>query len=123
MNYKLHSKIKNKSSFIVVLTILIITLGFNSQVFSHGGKNHAENEFTSFSALNMAVTLYGQLLMKNKLMETWETDLVKINISTRVNDGENEFVVSFEKASGDPNKVFIFYDAKGNYTGSNFTGD
>ena len=75
MNSKLHTIIKYKSFFISVLTILIITVGFNSQVFSHGGKNHGENEFTSFSALNKAVTLYGQLLMKNKLMETWETDL------------------------------------------------
>ena len=123
MNSNLHTKLKYKSLFISVLTILIITVGFNSQVFSHGGKNHGENEFTSFSALNKAVTLYGQLLMKNKLMETWETDLVNINILTRTNNGEDEFVVSFEKTSGDPNKVFIFFDAKGNYLGSNFTGE
>ena len=116
-------KIKTRKSFIIALTIIFVTLVSSSYVFSHGGKNHGENEFTSFRALDKAVKLYGQLLMKNKLIEAWETDLVKINISTRSNNGGSEFVVSFEKASGDPKKLFIFIDSEGNYAGSNFTGE
>jgi hypothetical protein len=115
----------NKSFRIFVYTTLIIitvSLLIIPSALSHGGKKHEENEFTAFSALKMATQLYGQLLSKGKLAEDWEIGLVNISISTRKGQVGEEFIVLFEKSNGDPNKVFIFFDAAGKYLGSNFTG-
>lgn len=107
----------------IIFIILMVNIMIIPQAFSHGGKTHDENEFTAFSALNEATKLYGKLLEDGKLQETWEIELVNIKISNREKNGDKEFVVSFEKTSGDPAKVFIFIDANGNYSGSNFSGE
>lgn len=104
------------------LIIMTVSLLIIPSAFSHGGKKHAENEFTAFSALKMATQLYGELLTKGKLSEDWEIELVNISISTRKGQVGEEFIVLFEKSNGDPKKVFIFFDATGKYLGSNFTG-
>ena len=88
--------------------------------FGHGGK-HAD-EFTQLQALQKATELYEQLISKGKLDPSWETGLQNISISGRKSEGKNEVVVSFERQDGDPKMVYIFFDAKGNYAGSNFTG-
>lgn len=112
--------------YLIPLYMLLIVFSVSFIViptaFSHGGKVHAENEFTAFDALQKATKLYGQLLTKGKLSEAWEFDLVNIFLSTRVGQNGNEFVVLFQIASGEQNKVFIFFDATGKYLGSNFTG-
>ena len=123
MKNKLYSKSKNQIIGVFSATIILLSFMIIPQVFSHGGKTHEENEFTAFSALNGATKLYGELLAKGKLDETWEMELVNVSISTRQNQGNKEFVISYEKSNGDPKKVFIFFDADGKYTGSNFSGE
>jgi len=123
MKNKLYSKLKIQIIGVFIATIFLLSFMILPQAFSHGGKTHEENEFTAFSALNGATKLYGQLLGKSKLDETWEMELVNVSISTRQNQGNKEFVVSFEKLNGDPKKVFIFLDVDGKYTGSNFSGE
>jgi hypothetical protein len=117
------SKIKIQTLIYTVITIIAVSLIMIPSAFSHGGKKHGENNFTSFMALKEATKLYGQLIEKGKLPESWEMELKSISISTRQKQDDTEFVVSFEKSSGDPNIVFIFLDATGKYSGSNFTGE
>ena len=115
-------KRKSKIFTVTMATFLLAISTLIPSAFSHGGKNHGENGITAYSVLKEATVLYGQLLEKGKLAETWELDLDSIKVTTRQKQGNTEFVVSFEKSSGDPNKVFIFFDATGKYSGSNFTG-
>jgi hypothetical protein len=90
-------------------------------VWAHGGKQHGENEFTAFLALREGAKLYDKLIVSGKLPGEWETDLVRAEISTR-KDGR-EYVVSFHREPGDPAAVYFFFTAKGEYAGSNFTGE
>ena len=102
-----------------VLVAFLITA---SLAFSHGGK-HAPGEFTHLQALKKATELYDQLIGKGKLDQSWENTLTKVDVSKRAKDDKDEIVVSFRRASGDPQTVYIFFNASGKYTGSNFTGE
>jgi hypothetical protein len=100
------------------IAILLAT----AQVLAHGGKGHASS-FTALHALQKATGLYDKLVASGKLVESWETDLKKVDISNRQKGDKWEYVVSFERSAGDPSTVYIFFTAEGKYSGSNFTGD
>jgi uncharacterized protein DUF6488 len=115
-----HKQITRYSTLLLsIWVVLILTI----PAFGHGGKTHADNAFTSFQALQKATELFDRLVASGKLEETWETELVTVGISTRARANEEEKVVSFKKASGTPDTVYIFFTAAGKYSGSNFTGE
>jgi hypothetical protein len=109
-------------SAIIASSLGILILFAASLVFSHGGKEHATSEFTAFQALQKATKLYDRLVDSGKLEESWETDLIKVEISSRSREDRKELVVSFHRAKGEPNTVYIFFSDDGEYAGSNFTG-
>lgn len=100
--------------------ILILVLLVSATVaFSHGGKHSAE-EFTHLQALKKAIELYDRLIDSEKLDQTWEHNLARVDISNRQKDNK---AVAFQRSEGEPTTVYIFFDAvKGKYSGSNFTG-
>jgi hypothetical protein len=57
------------------------------------------------------------------LDQSWENKLSKVDVFKREKDDKNEIVVSFQRASGEPKTVYIFFDSSGKYSGSNFSGD
>ena len=103
---------------------LIVALLVSATVaFSHGGK-HSTEEFTHLQALKKAIELYDRLIDSDKLDQSWEHNLAKVNISNRQKDGKKEIVVALQRAEGEPTTVYIFFDAvDGKYSGSNFTGE
>lgn len=115
-----HSIIKQGISR-VSLCVLILALG--STVFAHGGKSHAQGDFTALQALQKATTLYDRLIVSGKLDESWETGLKSVQVVTREKKGKREFRVGFERSEGKPDKVYIFLTSDGQYAGSNYDGD
>ena len=105
------------STLILFVGLLMVTL----PAFSHGGKEHGST-FTPLQALQKATELYDELVASGKLSENWEIDLVKVDISNREKGGQKEHVVAFQRKTGQPDKVYIFFSADGKYAGSNFTG-
>lgn len=103
----------------MVLSILWINVGFSD---AHGGKKHANSEFTPLQALQKAVTAYDKLIVSGKLEESWETGLQNVEVVTREKNGKMEYRVTFQRNEGTPNAVYIFYSENGEYTGSNFDG-
>ena len=101
----------------MALFAVIITAAL---AFGHGGKH--SDKFTRFQALQKATKLFDQLITKGKLDLSWETGLENVAISKRKNKGKDEVLVSFQREDGDPKAVYIFFDSKGKYIGSNFTG-
>lgn len=93
-----------------------------TSVFAHGGKSHGETEFTSFQAVQKASQLYDRLIISGKLNGAWETGLSSITINSRQTDGKKEYVVKFMRSQGEPDSVYFFFDLKGEYSGSNFSG-
>ena len=117
--------LKNRENMNLILTIFFLTLlflVFTSIAFSHGGK-HAPGEFTNLQALKKATELYDQLIGKGKLDQSWENNLIQVDVFKRGTDEKNEVVVSFQRDSGDPKTVYIFFNSSGKYAGSNFTGE
>ena len=107
----------------IAIGLIVMALFISSSlVFSHGGK-HAPGEFTHLQALKKATELYDQLIGKGKLDQSWENTLSQVVVSKRIKDNKDETVVSFQRASGDPQTVYIFFDSSGKYSGSNFTGE
>lgn len=115
-------KEKNLNYGIATVFLSIIFLVLASLAFSHGGK-HDPGEFTHLQALKKATELYDQLIEKGKLDQGWENKLSQVDIIKRGTEDKNEIVVSFQRASGDPKTVYIFFSAGGKYAGSNFTGE
>jgi hypothetical protein len=107
---------------IVIGFLIIVLLISASLAYSHGGK-HAPGEFTHLQALKKATALYDQLIEKGKLDQSWEKQLAQVDVFKRGVDDKHEIVVSFQRESGDPKTVYIFFDAGGKYAGSNFSGD
>jgi predicted PurR-regulated permease PerM len=108
-------------SIVAVFALFTIVLVAGS-VFAHGGKKHADS-FTALQALQKSADLFNQLVGSGKLDESWETDLANVGISNRQKGGNTEYVVSFQRSTGDPRTVYIFFTADGKYSGSNFTGE
>jgi hypothetical protein len=90
--------------------------------FSHGPKGHGGMTFTPLQAAKKGIMLYDKLVAKGKLAEAWETELNDIKVIPRNNNNKEEFVVQFNRTNGDPRSVYIFFNEKGEYSGSNFTG-
>lgn len=108
---------------IAVCTLFIpLTIIISSTAFGHGGKTHGGQTFTAFQALQKATQLYDRLITSGKLPEDWETNLYAIKIDVRNSAEKREVVVQFEKTQGSPTSVYFFFDEKGEYSGSNFTG-
>jgi len=80
-------------------------------------------EFTALQAAKKGIVLYDRLVESGKLEESWETDLANIEVFSRQREKKMEYVVKFSRRKGNPLSVYIFFDEKGEYTGSNFTGD
>ena len=118
---KLYRTKLNKSVFFVIILMVSIFMPV-STTFAHGPKGHTDMEFTALQAVQKGLTLYNRLLASGKLIESWETDLENIEISMRMNDNRNEFVVSFSRSKGEPRSVYIFFNDQGVYIGSNFNG-
>jgi len=57
------------------------------------------------------------------LDQSWENKLSQVDVFKREKDDKNEIVVSFQRESGEPKTVFIFFNASGKYSGSNFSGE
>ncbi|UCD89917.1 MAG: hypothetical protein JSW04_00290 [Desulfobacterales bacterium] len=115
-------KVIQKQAFILLILIAAILLTA-VPAFSHGGKSHAEGSFTQLQALKQASKMYDQLIVSSKLDESWETNLVEVKISIRNHSGKKEVVVSFHRLKGAPEAVYFFFTPKGEYAGSNFTGE
>ena len=90
---------------------------------AHGPKGHGGQSFTALEAAKKGITLYDKLVAGGKLEESWETELIGIKVFPRSEANKKEFVVKFDRRQGDPRSVFIFFDDKGVYSGSNFTGE
>ena len=119
MLFKKEGKINYTIAIAFLLAVFFISA---SLAFSHGGK-HAPGEFTHLQALKKATELYDQLIGKEKLDQTWENTLSQVDVFKRGASDKNEIVVSFKRASGEPKTVYIFFDASGKYSGSNFSGE
>lgn len=113
-------KALRKTGFGLVLITAILFIAIPA--FGHGGKEHAEGSFTPLQALLKATKMYEQLIVSGKLGESWETNMVKVEISTRENPGNKELVVSFSRSIGNSETIYIFFSEDGKYIGSNFTG-
>ena len=108
-------------SIVAVVALFTILSGAGS-VLAHGGKKHATS-FTALQALQQGTDLFNKLVGSGKLGESWETDLANVEIANRQKGGQTEYVVSFQRSTGDPKTVYIFFTADGKYSGSNFTGE
>ena len=109
--------------FLVFVMAVGFFLSFATLAFSHGGKTHNEETFTSFQAVQKATQLYDRLIASGKLSEVWETGLKTIKISTRNTGDTIEYVVQFETVKKNPESVYFFFSQDGMYSGSNFTGE
>ncbi len=102
--------------------LFVVFLISASLAFSHGGK-HDPEEFTHLAALKKATGLYDQLVGNGKLDQSWEEKLSQVEVIRREKEDKSEIVVSFHRAEGDPQTVYIFFAASGQYSGSNYTGE
>lgn len=117
--------LKNRDNMRILGSIIFLLIAFlvsASLAFSHGGK-HKAGEFTHLQALKKATELYDQLIGKGKLDQSWENTLSQVDVFKRGKNDKNETVVSFQRTSGEPKTVYIFFNASGKYSGSNFTGE
>ena len=121
----IHLKInKNIKLLIIAVSVIgFVSLGIGTlPAFSHGGKTHGGEMFSAFQAVQKATQLYDRLIASGKLSEAWETELKTIHIAVRKPKDRREYVVQFQRAEGDPDSVYFFFDQEGEYAGSNFTG-
>ena len=121
----IHLNISKKlKSFIITVSVIgFISIGIGVlPAYSHGGKTHEGEMFSAFQAVQKATQLYDRLITSGKLPEAWETELTSIHINIRQSKDKREYVVQFKKANGEPDSVYFFFDQKGEYAGSNFTG-
>jgi len=109
--------------FIVLIIFLLMILMSVSMASAHGPKGHGGVEFTALQAAKKGIVLYDELLASGKLKEPWETDLKNIEVFPRQSGQKRELVVKFSRSKGEPLSVYIFFTEKGEYSGSNFTGN
>ena len=108
---------------IAVILVSLILMLFAATTSAHGPKGHGGQSFTALEAAKKGISLYDKLVAGGKLEESWETGLIEIKVIPRSTGNKKEFAVQFDRAQGDPRSVFIFFDEKGEYSGSNFTGE
>ena len=116
----------NRKKLICSATSVFLFLGLACAavaVYAHGGKSHGPGrEFTNLEALKKATEFYDQLVANNKLDANWETTVDKVQMAERRKGTDIEKVVAFSRTAGDPRTVYIFFTSRGDYSGSNFTG-
>lgn len=103
-------------SIITVIMVLLIV----SLAFAHGAKGHSD-KVTPLLAVKKGTMMYDKLVASGKLDASWETGLETINVYWR-DTGQKEVVVKFSRSAGEPRSVYIFFNEKGEYSGSNFSG-
>lgn len=119
-----HLRSDNSSKYFFMLIVLLLMFLPNvSLVSAHGPKGHGGVEFTSLQAAKKGIELYDKLVASGKLEESWETDLKNIEVFERQSGEKREVVVKFSRNQGEPLSVYIFFTAKGDYSGSNFKGN
>jgi hypothetical protein len=101
----------------------LVVVSWGIPVFGHGPKGHEGMPFTALMAAKKGVELYDRLVTSGKLDESWETKLTDISILIRNSNNEKEIIVQFKRSNGNPKSVYIFFTEKGEYNGSNFTGE
>lgn len=101
----------------------LVVVSWGTSVFGHGPKGHDDMDFTALMAAKKGVELYDRLVTSGKLDESWGTELTDISILIRNNKNEKEIIVQFKRSKGNPRSVYIFFTEKGEYNGSNFTGE
>lgn len=112
------------SNLFIRLMMTMLTLLFvSSTTFAHGPKGHDGVEFTAMQAVKKSIELFDRLIASGKLEEDWETGLQRIETSERNTGKGKELVVKFTRAKNQPQAVYIFFTEKGDYNGSNFTGE
>ena len=107
----------------VITATIFLSIGGKTPIHAHGPKGHQGISFTALAAAKKGLDLYDKLVANGKLEESWETTLSDIKVHEQNQSGKREFKVQFDRSSGNPRSVFIFFDKDGNYTGSNFTGE
>jgi hypothetical protein len=123
MNITFKSKKYILDCFICAAIAILFVFASASTAPAHGPKGHGGTEFTALQAVKKGFVLYDQLISSGKLPESWETELVNIEVRQRTKQTQNEYVVKFNRKEGDPSSVYIFFTEKGDYSGSNFTGE
>ena len=121
----IHFKTGYKLRLVIITAAVIgfIYMGIGAlPAYSHGGKTHGGEIFTAFQAVQKATQLYDRLISSEKLPEVWETELRSINIAIHKSTDKREYVIQFQRAKGDPDSVYFFFNQQGQYSGSNFTG-
>ena len=122
----MHNHLKSKNTSKYFFTPIVLLLMFHlsvSLVSSHGPKGHGGAEFTALQAAKKGIELYDKLLASGKIKAPWETDLTNIEVFSRQSGEKKEVVVKFSRSKGEPLSVYIFFTQKGDYSGSNFTGN
>ena len=109
--------------FTTLILLLLMVLMSVPLASAHGPKGHGGAEFTALQAAKKGIELYDQLVASGKLKVSWETDLKNIEVFPRQSEEKREVVVKFSRSKGDPQSVYIFFTEKGDYSGSNFTGN
>jgi Family of unknown function (DUF6488) len=119
-----HLKFKNASKYFFTLIVPLLMFHLSvSLVSAHGPKGHGGDEFTALQAAKKGIELYDKLVASGKLEESWETNLTNIEVFSRQSGEKRELVVKLSRSKGEPLSVYIFFTEKGDYSGSNFTGN
>ena len=118
-----HRNCHLKRLVIVATTTMFLCVWGAVPISAHGPEGHKGNPFTALAAVKKSMGLYDKLVASGKLEESWETTLSDIKVHEQVKNGNPEFMVQFDRSTGNPRSVYIFLDTDGNYTGSNFTGE
>jgi len=105
-----------------LMSLSVLFFFFATLAVAHGPKGHSNGDFTAFQAAKKGMDLYDRLVVSGKLEESWEVDLVNIEIVSKDNKGKKEYIVKFNRKPSEPRTVFIFFSENGEYKGSNFTG-
>ena len=109
--------------FITIIVLLLMFLMSVSLASAHGPKGHGGAEFTALEAVKKGIELYDQLVASGKLKAPWEKNKKNIEVFPRQSGEKREVVVKFSRSKGDPHSAYIFFTEKGEYVGSNFTGN
>ena len=112
-----------KPHWLIVLTAWAVLTLVPVSVTAHGPKPHTQKGLTPLAAVQKGLTLFDKLVSSGKLEETWETRLLGVTVTQGNRDGRRETIVRFNRDGQQPTAVYIFFDDKGNYSGSNFTGE
>lgn len=111
----------NRIKMTFILSIFFIA-GFGGYVFAHGSKGHSENAFTNYDAVKESIALFDKLLLNKKLNQEWEYDFSTVTVLRTMKNDKEEIQVKISRKIGTPETIFIFFDGKGKYNGSNFKG-